>query len=92
MAVQEIRRKNQPDVVVVPESVINDTKITLTDLGIYVQLAHLMELYMPPHEEDEMVKLLVEALEGQAHTDPQVIRASVQNLVEAGHLWLTPRQ
>ncbi|MFH8520260.1 hypothetical protein ACH4CE_35355 [Streptomyces gelaticus] len=89
---QEIRRKNRPDVVVVPESVINDTKITLTDLGIYVQLAHLLELYVPPHEEDEMVNRLVEALEGQPHTDPQLIRASVRHLIDAGHLWLTPRQ
>ncbi|MFB7584617.1 MULTISPECIES: hypothetical protein [Streptomyces] len=92
MAMQEIRRKNRPDVVLVPESVINDTKITLTDLGIYVQLEHLMELHAPPHTEDEMVSRLVEALEGQAHTDPQVIRASVAHLIEAGHLWLTPRQ
>jgi hypothetical protein len=89
---REIRRANRPDVVVVPESVINDTKITLTDLGVYVQLAHLMELYTPPHDQEELTTALVENLEGQFATDPQVIRAGIHHLVEAGHLRLTPRQ
>ena len=89
VSTQEVRRTDRPDVVVVPASVINDTKITLTTLGLYVQLAHLMELYRPPHDLEHLTGILVETLEGQFATDPQVIRASIRYLVEAGHLRVT---
>jgi len=83
-----LAQTDQPDVAVIPGSVINSPKLSLADLGLYVKLTHLMDLYTGPSLDQMVGELLRGAFGQRVDVDEQVIRAGVQRLIDAGHLEL----
>lgn len=79
-----------PDGVVVPSSVINDPEVSPNDLGLYVRVMHLLEMYYGPHDLDEIVEHMTGGRMGQrADGDEAAVRSGLQRLVAAGHLKVT---
>jgi hypothetical protein len=76
-----------PDVVAVPESVINDPEVSPNDLGLYVRAVHVMGMYFGPHDLDEIVELMTGGRRGQrADGNEAAVRSGLQRLADAGHL------
>jgi len=82
----EVRLDDERDVVVVPEAVINDHDLSPADVGIYVQLAVFMKIYLPPHGLEHLIEELARHLSGRA--DREFIEASLQRLADNGHVWI----
>ncbi|MGW8358493.1 hypothetical protein [Streptomyces wedmorensis] len=69
---------------------INDPEVSPNDLGIYVRVMHMMELFYGPHDLDEMVKQVTDGHMGQrADGNEAAVRSAVQRLADAGHLAIT---
>lgn len=79
-----VRPVKLPDVVVVPRELVDDAKLSLADLGLWVKLTGYARV---DTDLDKFVKwLLAGAFGKRVDVDEAGLRAGVQRLIDAGYV------
>ncbi|MFE3476234.1 hypothetical protein ACFXOI_32260 [Streptomyces bacillaris] len=87
----ELRLADPGNVVIVPDSVVNDPDVSPNDLGLYVQVLFWMNMLVPPHDLDYIVMQMTSGRRGErADSNEAAVRSAIQRLADAGHLSVVP--
>lgn len=79
-----VRPTRLPEVVVVPKELVNDAKLSLADLGLWVKLTGYTHV---DADLDKFVKWLLAGSFGRrVDVDEAGLRAGVQRLIDAGYV------